>query len=225
MVPKDVTKCDKIETCCQKEGPCSPSFSLGMVPCHRVCTPSPQSCCGLPSGVEGRRGCNPRVSGKASLIAKSRADSSDLCAILLCACPSKAPGCGHNLGFAGAWGWRSPCPWSLYLACSPRWHIHGSQPMAAMTQSIPSLPAGCPWLRTWWLRKKRSLLKNSVTSIMVGQEVRDSWKYGQRMCGSVSKELPGLPCSPSQMLYEGGQACPSPHHLCTRPPRLGQPPP
>lgn len=139
LVPKDVTKCGKIETRvrthCQKEGPC-----LSTVPCRGVWLPL---LLWPPISSGGKRRLRPRErgSGKASLIAKSRAGSF-LSAVLLCACPSKGPGRGHTPGFAGAWGWRSPPPWSLSLACSHRRHMaHPWPPTHGSSEPVHSRPA------------------------------------------------------------------------------------
>lgn len=125
-----------------------------------------------------------------------------------------------HMPIKGTWAW--PHPWicrglgleeppslASFLGMLPS-PAHPCPSAHGSSEPVHSHPSSrLPRLGPRGLRRKRSLLrKNSVASVMVGQEVGDSQKCGhcgQRVCGSASKELPGLPRSPSQMLCEGGQ--------------------
>lgn len=184
---------------------------------HAVGSGSP-SCCGLPSRVGRGGGCGPERGG----LGKPVFLPSPELAPLVCVPSCSAHAHQRDLGLAtpldlpgfGAGGAPSLASF-LGILPSP---AHPCPSAHSSSEPVHSHPASrLPQLGSRGLRRKRSLLrKNSVASVMVGQEVGDSQKCGhcgQRVCGSASKELPGLPRSPSQMLCEGGQGTWRPEEL------------
>ena len=124
------------------------------------------------------------------------------------AAPLDLPGLGAGDPLPGLFPWCAPVlstPWP---------------PTYGSSEPARSHPVSrCPWRRSKWPKRKKSLLrKSSVTSVIVGKEVRDPQKSGhcgQRVCSSVSKGLPGHPCSPSQMQCAGGRGTSRPRRAET----------